>query len=349
MTERDENSAVSRSFQKIGTNITFKTALNGFSKEDVIFYVDKLQRDFAGQKKTLSDELDRLYSENNILTQKIFKHEATIEELANRLKKEYAKPDAFLAEREGYLKDIQALKETIVNLETELNEHKARANELTGSLNQAVYNSETAREQVKALSEKLFAANSQINQARQQLAAEYDRAEKLNQVMNYFKSQSEMFAARCSNMDQLSEQNRSLQGTIASVRQEIHAASADNIQLREQIKSLNFRVLEQQKKLEDQRAMFEQQRYEQQMQTSRQYYQPQQAYQTYQSAPQYSQTPYGNQYRQYVPTQQYSRPAAAPSYAYTQYSQQYQPQYQQNPAQRQYGQQMPYACGYNGR
>lgn len=348
MTEYDDNSAVSRSFQKIGTNITFKSALNGFSKEDVIFYVDKLQRDFAGQKRTLSDELDKLHAENHRLNAKIQRHEATIEELATRLKKEYSKPDEFLAERNKYKAEIESLKQTVSALEIELNEQKVRANELTNSLNQAVYNSDTARDQIKALSEKLFAANSQINQARQQLAAEYDRAEKLNQVMNYFKSQSEMFASRCSNMDALCEQNRALQGSVASARQEAQNASANNFRLREQIKSLNLRLLEQQKSLEQQRNAYQQ--LQQQRYYANQFAQANQ-YQyggynnQYQS--QYSQPRYTAPYTPYQQPQQYGGATQTPQYTAAGYQQ---PAYPQSPApQRQYSAPMPFASGYNGR
>lgn len=327
----DENS-VGKNFQKIGTNVTFKNAINGFSKEDVIYYVDKLQKDFAGQKKTIVDELERLYSENNSLNERITKYESTIEELAKRLKYEYSKPDLIREQHDKYESELNSAKAAMFELQKELNIQREHADELSRNLKQAVVNTNSAREQAKALSEKLYAANTEINQARQRLAAELDRANKLQQAVEYFKSQSEMYASRAAGIGELQQENRGLMDSMQQLREQFNAADYDNFQLREQIKSLNARLLERQR----------QQQYQPMYNAPRGAYDPASQYGY---APQYAPRP--QQYGQYQPQPQYQayrpQPFAQPA---AQRPQQYQ-EYDQRNAQFY----APYrnASGYYGR
>lgn len=237
-------------YEKIGVNSTFKTAINGFDKEAVLFYIDNLRKDTAQQQRTFTAEIDRLYTRNGDLTRNLANCEKEIELLKQQISAEREKQTVLTEESDILHKLVEKLQSKLAELQEQLDAQKALSERLNQSLYLAGKQAEEYRQAAAAATQQAQSNNANYSDASRKASELYNQvnylnsqaearerafAERINryeQTINYFKANydnlsSENTRLKRLNPDQLFYQNQELNTAVRQLQSQVYKLKSE--------------------------------------------------------------------------------------------------------------------------
>ena len=250
-------------YDKIGVNSTFKTSINGFNKESVLFYIDNLRKDAATQQRTFTVEIDRLYTKNVELSRSVANCEKEIDSLTTRLEQEREKHRLLEDENSLLNNVVEKMQGKMGELQGEIESQRSAAYTLSQRLYASEQRANVLQQAAQKASEQLRSSSAYnqdtvnrtnqlaqqvdyLNAQSQQRAMEFaSRAAQYEQTIEYFRAsynsltdENKQLKIQSMSAEQLRTQNDSLSKTIASLQQRMQSMQTEAAQQSEYVRSL---------------------------------------------------------------------------------------------------------------